>query len=216
MRVRFFLILSLLLITGCGNNDKSGSAPRDTLNVNLGNEPPSLDWSLATDSTSVNIINNIMEGLTKFGADFTPEPNLAESWQISEDGKTYTFKTGSGQMERCTAHRRGFRTFLEEDTEPETRHYAHSSTTWNAMNTIRAIKDAGKVGEGADDMTLSAAEKARRPLLQSPNTPQRKDAIEARPRDGAREHNAIHTLRRRHHDNIISRRTRVTGGRSPG
>ncbi|MCI0482132.1 MAG: peptide ABC transporter substrate-binding protein, partial [Candidatus Dadabacteria bacterium] len=88
MRVRFFLILCLFLITGCGNNDKGVNSPRDTLNVNLGNEPPSLDWSLATDSTSVNIINNIMEGLTKFGEDFAPEPNLAESWQISEDGKT--------------------------------------------------------------------------------------------------------------------------------
>ncbi|MGH7850000.1 MAG: ABC transporter substrate-binding protein, partial [Thermodesulfobacteriota bacterium] len=159
MRVRFFLILSLLLITGCGNNDKSGGAPRDTLNVNLGNEPPSLDWSLATDSTSVNIINNIMEGLTKFGADFTPEPNLAESLQISEDGKTYTFKIREGVKwndgKPLTAgdFEYSWKRILNPETGGDYAYSLYDVENAEEYNT-GAIKDAGKVGVKAlDDMT---------------------------------------------------------------
>ncbi|HMO23005.1 MAG TPA: ABC transporter substrate-binding protein, partial [Candidatus Melainabacteria bacterium] len=53
----------------------------DTLRMNLGNEPPSLDWHTTTDSTSFDVIANIMNGL----------PALASSWEIEEDGKRYVF-----------------------------------------------------------------------------------------------------------------------------
>src|ERR671930_2246829 len=85
------LILVTLLFSCGGGQASSGSSKRDTLKINIGTEPPTLDWSLATDSTSYTILVNIMDGLTKFGASFIPEPALAEKWEISEDGKTYTF-----------------------------------------------------------------------------------------------------------------------------
>ena len=39
---------------------------------------------------------NILEGLTKINVDGTVTPLLAESWQISPDGKSYTFKLKKG------------------------------------------------------------------------------------------------------------------------
>jgi oligopeptide transport system substrate-binding protein len=219
MRVRFFLILSLLLITGCGNNDKSGSAPRDTLNVNLGNEPPSLDWSLATDSTSVNIINNIMEGLTKFGADFTPEPNLAESWQISEDGKTYTFKIREGVKwndgKPLTAgdFEYSWKRILNPETGGDYAYSLYDVENAEEYNT-GAIKDPGKVGVKAlDDTTLEV--RLKRPAAYFPSMlafittfPQRKDVIEKHGLEWTEPENIItlgpYTLTSwRHHDNII-------------
>ncbi len=88
------IFFAIFLFTGCtqGQNKNEDISSKDTINVNIGNEPPTLDWSLATDSTSYLILNNIMEGLTEFGDTFLPEPNLAESWEISEDGRTYIFK----------------------------------------------------------------------------------------------------------------------------
>jgi oligopeptide transport system substrate-binding protein len=90
-----FIILAVLLL-GCeGRREKQASPSnllgKDTLRVNIGSEPPTLDWSLATDSTSYTILINIMEGLTRFGKDYRPEPALAERWETSEDGKTITF-----------------------------------------------------------------------------------------------------------------------------
>ncbi|HEY53502.1 MAG TPA: peptide ABC transporter substrate-binding protein [Caldilineae bacterium] len=63
-----------------------------TLNLNLGTEPPTLDPSLATDTTSIEVIGNQMVGLTVIDPDTNEVvPGLAESWDISEDGMEYTF-----------------------------------------------------------------------------------------------------------------------------
>jgi len=59
--------------------------------MNLGNEPPSLDWHTTTDSTSFDVISNIMNGLTQMDAEMKIVPALASSWEIEEDGKRYVF-----------------------------------------------------------------------------------------------------------------------------
>jgi len=84
----------LFVSCGCGNRPPTAIdiSHKDTLNINIGTEPPTLDWSLATDVTSFTIINNIMDGLAAFNKEYEPVPSLAQSWRISEDGRTYTFK----------------------------------------------------------------------------------------------------------------------------
>jgi oligopeptide transport system substrate-binding protein len=64
-----------------------------TLYWNWSTEPPSADPSLATDTTSVDLIRNIFVGLTQFDP-VTGEvlPYLATEWDVSEDGLTWTFK----------------------------------------------------------------------------------------------------------------------------
>ncbi|MCK5709524.1 MAG: peptide ABC transporter substrate-binding protein, partial [Deltaproteobacteria bacterium] len=94
MTKQFFLILLCsILILGCTTNDQYSEDidQKNTININIGNEPPTLDWSLAMDSTSYTVLNNLMEGLTKFDDSLIPQPALAKSWEISEDGTTYTF-----------------------------------------------------------------------------------------------------------------------------
>jgi len=63
-----------------------------TLNWNLGTEPPTADPGLATDTTSVDVDEQLFLGLTDF-KDETMEviPELATSWEVSEDGLTWTF-----------------------------------------------------------------------------------------------------------------------------
>ncbi len=70
--------------------------PPDEIRVNLGTEPPTLDWTLATDGVSIQIINQLMRGLTEMGPDLRPRPALAEHWEISPDGRTYTFHLRPG------------------------------------------------------------------------------------------------------------------------
>lgn len=57
----------------------------------LASEPPSLDPALPTDLTSLEVINQLFDGLVRFDEDGMPVPGLAKSWDVSEDGKTYTF-----------------------------------------------------------------------------------------------------------------------------
>lgn len=64
------------------------------LNLNLGEEPPDLDPATSTDTVSFLILNATLEGLARKGPDgqIRPGSGLAESWTVSPDGKTYTFK----------------------------------------------------------------------------------------------------------------------------
>lgn len=57
----------------------------------VGSEPPSLDPSLATDTTSVFFISNMFIGLTAFDEEANVVPSLATDWEVSEDGLQWTF-----------------------------------------------------------------------------------------------------------------------------
>ena len=63
--------------------------------MNLGTEPPTLDWNLANDSTSFDIISVIMVGLTRFSLDedenIIVKPGVAKSWEISNNSTEYVF-----------------------------------------------------------------------------------------------------------------------------
>ena len=51
----------------------------------------SLDTNLATDGDSFEIIADCIDGLTQMDAEGAAIPAIAESWDVSEDGCTYTF-----------------------------------------------------------------------------------------------------------------------------
>ncbi|MEY8830424.1 ABC transporter substrate-binding protein [Sedimentitalea sp. XS_ASV28] len=67
------------------------------LTVALQLEPPHLDpTSAAAGAIDSVVYSNIFEGLTRFMSDGSIAPGLAESWEISEDGLSYTFRLREG------------------------------------------------------------------------------------------------------------------------
>jgi ABC-type oligopeptide transport system substrate-binding subunit len=84
-----------VLAVGCGSDSDAGGNGNgvvdQVININWGAEPPSLDPGLATDTTSGDVITNIMDPLVKLDKDLQPVPSLAKSWTVSDDGKTVTF-----------------------------------------------------------------------------------------------------------------------------
>ncbi|MBU5268007.1 peptide ABC transporter substrate-binding protein [Virgibacillus proomii] len=72
-------------------NATEESVDKKVLKLNNGREPTSFDPAIGFDNVSWNALNNLMEGLTRLGDDHQPQPAIAEKWDVSEDGKTYTF-----------------------------------------------------------------------------------------------------------------------------
>ena len=96
-----------LALTACGGSSSStaaastaasgassaaaGTAAGGTLNVMLETEVQSLDPQVATDGTSFEVIADFTDGLMQMDTDGSAVPAIAETYDISEDGKTYTF-----------------------------------------------------------------------------------------------------------------------------
>ena len=69
-----------------------GSAAGDTTRfVQLFVDPPTLDPHITTDATSARIIVEVFGGLVTIDPNLDIVPDLAESWDISGDGRVYTF-----------------------------------------------------------------------------------------------------------------------------
>ncbi|HZH09109.1 MAG TPA: ABC transporter substrate-binding protein [Microvirga sp.] len=73
------------------------TASAQVLEIGADLGPTGLDPHLITAFPSFMVVNgNIYEGLTAIDKDLKIIPSLAESWTVSEDGKTYTFKLRTG------------------------------------------------------------------------------------------------------------------------
>src|SRR5699024_1518271 len=106
-----FVVLAVSFLAACTANESAGEDDdanneesednaevqeesddmEKVLYMNNGEEPSSFNPPVGFDSVSWNALNNLMEGLTRLGDDHTPEPAMAEDWDISDDGITYTF-----------------------------------------------------------------------------------------------------------------------------
>ena len=69
----------------------SGNQGGDILRV-LGSDPPTLDPHMTSDTTSAFYVVEIFSGLVSIDTNLQLVPEIAESWKVSPDGKTYTFK----------------------------------------------------------------------------------------------------------------------------
>ncbi|MBO9679202.1 ABC transporter substrate-binding protein [Paenacidovorax monticola] len=70
---------------------------KDTVTLGMTLEPPGLDPTAgAASSIGEVVLYNIFETLTKINADGSVSPLLAESWEVSPDLRTYTFRLRRG------------------------------------------------------------------------------------------------------------------------
>ncbi|WP_339216442.1 peptide ABC transporter substrate-binding protein [Solibacillus sp. FSL W8-0372] len=73
------------------NADTESTDEEKVLYLNNANEPTSFDPSIGFDSVSWDPLNNLMEGLVRLDKNLEPKEAMAEKYEISEDGLTYTF-----------------------------------------------------------------------------------------------------------------------------
>src|SRR5262245_24464135 len=59
-------------------------------------EPPTLGSYISTSGPIGQVATKVYEGLLEYDFDLKPRPGLAQSWTVSPDGKTVTFKLQDG------------------------------------------------------------------------------------------------------------------------
>lgn len=100
----------MIILAGCssgtntsteGTQNSEGDASGSTsiaekFNMAMGAQPPSLDPHISTAIATRDIAMQVFETLVTIDKDYKPVPMLAESIDVSEDGKTYTFHLRQG------------------------------------------------------------------------------------------------------------------------
>ena len=100
----FSLLVVGLLLSGCyggegastedqnSTNDSGKTELAQELNLTAGGDLATMNTLGAYDGGAVVVLNSVFEGLHRIGPDNTIVPGIAESYELSEDNKTYTFK----------------------------------------------------------------------------------------------------------------------------
>jgi len=89
MRLRLVALAALVLLAACSPEPK-GDAPM-TINRGNGSEIKSLDPHYIDTTYEANVLGEILMGLVTDGPAGEPIPGAATSWEVSPDGKTWTF-----------------------------------------------------------------------------------------------------------------------------
>ena len=111
-------------------------ARKDSVTLAITLEPPGLDPTAgAASSIAEVVLYNVFETLTKINADGSVSPLLAESWEVSSDLKTYTFrlrkdvKFQNGEPFNAAAVKFSFdRAASDKSTNKDKRTFANLST----------------------------------------------------------------------------------------
>ena len=154
--------MSMAVLAGCG--PKSEAATTTTVTIAFDADMSSMDNSVATDGSSFSMQMMGLSGLLALDESGTPVPDLAESYDVSDDGLTYTFHLKKdAQWSNGTPitandvvyswHRLASPTLASE--------YAFILDTMhvvNAADVIAGKKDAKELGvEAVDDHTVKVS-----------------------------------------------------------
>jgi len=127
------------------------SAEGNVLGVMLGTNVMSLDTNLATDGDSFEVIADCIDGLMQMDKDGAAVPAIAESYDLSEDGLTYTFHLRDAKWNNGAAVTANDFVFAWRRIAKEAGEYAYM------LDEIGNIKGAAEIISGkTDDLTTLA------------------------------------------------------------
>lgn len=161
------ILMMLVLSAACtatkesGNEDRKGNQDGDekVLYLNNGEEPTSFDPPIGFNAVSWNALNNLMEGLTRLGKNHEPEPAAAENWEVSDDGKVYTFfiredaKWSNGDDLTASDFVYAWKRLLDPETASGAAFLGYFIEGGEAFNTEKGTADDVKV-EAVDEKTF--------------------------------------------------------------
>ena len=152
MRKIFMAVLLMLAfaLTGCGGSDSAEGDGK--LSVMLGSNVVSLDSAQATDVASFELIADCIDGLMQLDAEGKAIPALAESYDVSEDGKTYTFHLRDAKWANGDP-------VTAEDFVFAWRRHCQMSQEYGYIfgSTVACVKNADSVLKGGDPTTLGVS-----------------------------------------------------------
>ena len=140
-------------LVACGKADKEADAPT-TFSYVYAVDPASLDYSIATRTSTTDVIGNVVDGLMENDQYGNVIPSLAEDWSVSKDGLTYTYKLRKG-VKWYTSEGEEYAEVTAHDFVTGLKHVADGKSDGVSLiqNSIKGL-DAYMTGETNDFSTV--------------------------------------------------------------
>jgi peptide/nickel transport system substrate-binding protein/oligopeptide transport system substrate-binding protein len=90
------MLLAAAAAVACRGGEPSTTARHTLIDARDTYDPRSLDPALSTDVPTGRVVSYVFEGLTRFTPDAHLVPGLATRWNLTPDGRTYTFHLRAG------------------------------------------------------------------------------------------------------------------------
>ena len=165
------LVLTVVGVTGC---KKSAETPKveQVLKYNVGAEPQFFDPRKATGIPEFTMLLNLFDGLMRYNLQGQLVPSIAEKYEVSDDGLTWTFhlrdaKWSNGEPVTAYDFEYSWKSALSPEINSEYAYQLYYLKNGEAYNTGK-ITDPAQVGVKAlDDKTLVATLEAPTPYFSS-------------------------------------------------
>jgi ABC-type transport system substrate-binding protein len=79
------------VLSGCSHHGAQNGPSGNTLRYPMVSRPTTFDPAMVQDGVTIDMLQNLFEGLVAWTPDNKVAPALAQSWDVSKDGLTYTF-----------------------------------------------------------------------------------------------------------------------------
>lgn len=167
------LVACLAVVAGCGSGGFSKKAQEGKANVfryPIVTNPTSLDPGVVQDGDTIDLLQQVYEGLVMWSEDNVPVGNLAERWDIEDGGRTYVFHLKKGVKFHSGREMKAedFKWTFERNTAPT----FNSSTAKTYLNDIVGVSEKleGRAKEVSgvqvvDDYTLKITIDKARPYF---------------------------------------------------
>ncbi|GAX47903.1 ABC transporter substrate-binding protein [Pseudolactococcus reticulitermitis] len=153
-------VAALGLFAACGNKSGSGDSEGKDYSFYYQNDPETLDYVFSGQRYTAENTANFVDGLVAYDQYRQIEPALAKSWDVSEDGKTYTYHIRK-DVQWVDADGNDYAEVKPSDWVTGLKHAAdsNSETLYLVSDSITGLadyasgkdKDFSKVGIKADD-----------------------------------------------------------------
>jgi len=90
--------LAIAVLAGCGGGGRATTSPTEgsVLHVAQTAEPTTLDPAQVQDGPTIELMMHVFDGLVQWNVKNELVPGLAEKWETSDGGRTYTFHLRKG------------------------------------------------------------------------------------------------------------------------
>jgi ABC-type transport system substrate-binding protein len=151
----FFSAFLSIALLACGPGKFSKEAqqaaggPKNVFRYPIVTNPTSLDPAVVQDGDTIDLLQQVYEGLVRWDENSRVAPNLAKSWDLSSDGRTYTFhlKEGSKFFSGREVKADDFKWSIERAVRPSpkqidlTKHPLISTTAKTYLIDIVGVKE---------------------------------------------------------------------------